>query len=240
MMQELFEREGGKAIITPDDLPYPAKAVSNPGVVEAGGRVVLLLRVEDRSGRSHLTVARSRNGVDNWQIEKQPLIAPAGGSADDEHEIGGCEDARITYLAELGVYAICYTGHSPDGPVVAAAATKDFTTACKMGLILPPGNRDAAMFPRRMGDRWAMLHCPTGSGVERIWVTFSPDLVHWGAARRLIAEVSALSQKTLDSDVTSGSIILSRASVETEQGHFLPHSRVRQVGWRHGSCAASL
>jgi len=186
--QELFEREPRNPIITIADLPYPANAVFNPGVVEMAGRVVLLLRVEDRQGRSHLTVARSENGVDNWKIDPQPLIAPDPDSPLYPYESFGCEDPRITWLPELGVYAICYTAYSPFGPGVAVATTKDFVSVCRMGLILQPNNKDAAMFPRRFNDRWVMLHRPVSGAIEHIWLTSSPDLVHWGAPTHLVPE----------------------------------------------------
>jgi len=186
--EELFTREPANPIITPDDLPYPATAVFNPGVAEQAGRVVLLLRVEDRQGRSHLTVARSANGVDGWRIETSPLIAPRLDGPDHLYERFGCEDARITYLPDLEVYAICYTASSPAGPGVAVATTKDFSSVCPMGLILPPNNKDAALFPRRIGRRWAMLHRPVTGGLEHIWVASSPDLVHWGAPACLFVE----------------------------------------------------
>ena len=41
---------------------------------------LLLVRVEDRRGISHLTVARSADGITNWQIDAQPTFLP-----DPEH-----------------------------------------------------------------------------------------------------------------------------------------------------------
>lgn len=188
MVKELFERESQNPIITGNDFPYPINAVFNAGVAEVGGQVVLLLRAEDREGRSHLTVARSKNGVDAWQIEPHPLLEPQPGSPEYIDEQFGCEDARVTYLSEFDLYAICYTAYSPNGPGVAIATTRDFSTVCKMGLILQPNNKDAALYPRRVNDRWVMLHRPVSGDIEHIWVTSSPDLVHWGAPRCLIPE----------------------------------------------------
>lgn len=190
MEQELFVRESKNPLITVDDLPYSANAVFNPGATEQAGKVLLLLRVEDRQGLSHLTVARSANGVDGWEIEKTPLIEPEPLSVEYAYEQYGCEDARITYLPEFELYAICYTVFSPVGAGVAVATTKDFTNVCKMGLILPPNNKDSALFPYRVNDRWVMLHRPVAGELEHIWVTCSPDLVHWGAPRCLIPERS--------------------------------------------------
>ena len=55
----LFERYEGNPILTPTHWPYPANAVFNPGAAEVNGQTLLLVRVEDYRGFSHLTVARS-------------------------------------------------------------------------------------------------------------------------------------------------------------------------------------
>ena len=188
MSKELFERDPGNPLLTVEDLPYRANAVFNAGAVEMAGYVVLLMRVEDRHGRSHLTVARSKNGVDGWQIENQPLIQPDQQDGESVYEEYGCEDARVTHLPELGLYAICYTAFSPNGPGVAIATTRDFASVCKMGLILHPNNKDAALFPHRFDGRWAVLHRPDAGGIEHIWSAYSPDLIHWGEPHCVLPE----------------------------------------------------
>jgi len=73
---ELFQRHAGNPILTAADWPYPVNAVFNPAATAVNGETVLLARVEDRRGISHLTVARSANGLDGWSIEPEPLLAP--------------------------------------------------------------------------------------------------------------------------------------------------------------------
>ena len=60
---ELFHRHPGNPILTAEDWPYPAHTVFNAGACQVGDTTLLLVRVEDRRGHSHLTVARSQNGV---------------------------------------------------------------------------------------------------------------------------------------------------------------------------------
>ncbi len=60
---ELFHRHGDNPILTSRDWPYPAHTVFNAGACPLGEDTVLLVRVEDRRGHSHLTVARSNDGV---------------------------------------------------------------------------------------------------------------------------------------------------------------------------------
>jgi predicted GH43/DUF377 family glycosyl hydrolase len=72
---ELFRRHKLNPILTAADWPYPINSVFNPGVtLLPDGSTLLLCRVEDRRGHSHLTVARSVNGVDDWQIDPQPTM----------------------------------------------------------------------------------------------------------------------------------------------------------------------
>jgi predicted GH43/DUF377 family glycosyl hydrolase len=174
----LFERHAANPIIETADLPYPANSVFNPGVAQVEGETILLLRVEDLRGISHLQVARSDNGVDGWRCDDGLLLTPA---IDRTEEIWGCEDSRLTWLPEREEWAIAYTAYSRRGPLVSLAFTTDFQQAWRLGPVMPPEDKDAALFPRRIGGRWAMIHRPTPlRGGAHIWVSYSPDLRHWG------------------------------------------------------------
>ena len=122
---ELFLRHKPNPILCATDWPYPVNSVFNPGAtLLPDGTTLLLCRVEDRRGLSHLCAARSTNGVDNWQIDPQPTLY-----ADPEHypeELWGIEDPRITFLPELKKYAVVYTAYSRGGASVALALTEDF------------------------------------------------------------------------------------------------------------------
>ena len=61
----LFTRHAANPILTADDWPYPAHTVFNAGATRLqDGTTLLLCRVEDRRGHSHLCAARSANGID--------------------------------------------------------------------------------------------------------------------------------------------------------------------------------
>ncbi len=176
---DLFTRHPANPLLTAADLPLRANAVFNPGVARVGGDTILLLRIEDLRGISHLRVARSADGATDWRIDPEPLLA-----ADPElhpEEIWGCEDPRLTWHEELERWTIAYTAYSRRGPLVALATTADFTDVRRMGPVMPPEDKDAALFPRRFGGRWAMLHRPSPlRGNAHIWISYSPDLRHWG------------------------------------------------------------
>jgi predicted GH43/DUF377 family glycosyl hydrolase len=64
---------------------------------------------------------------------------------------------------------------------VSLAATKDFIQFTRLGPVMPPDDKDAAIFPRRFGNRYAMIHRPVSAGLgAHMWLSFSPDLAHWG------------------------------------------------------------
>jgi len=176
----LFIRHKNNPLLTADLWPYPVNTVFNPAAAEINGETFLLARVEDKFGVSHLTAAKSRNGISAWRIDKSPSIFPEPQERPEEEL--GIEDPRITYIKELNLWAITYTAYSLDGPLVSLATTKDFKTFKKRGPILRQIDKDAALFPKRIGKRWAIIHRPylNPSAPAHIWISFSPDLKHWG------------------------------------------------------------
>ncbi|OQX61943.1 MAG: glycosidase [Desulfococcus sp. 4484_241] len=184
---DLFTRYGGNPILTARDLPYKANSVFNAGATVFDGDILLLLRVEDYRGISHLTVARSKNGVTGWQIDPVPTLMP-----DVKHhpeEIWGIEDPRITRIDELDLWAVLYTAYSKAGPLVSLATTRDFKTFDRLGVVMPPEDKDAALLPVRFNGRWAMIHRPVSNFASigaHIWISFSPDMKHWGDHQVLI------------------------------------------------------
>ena len=183
----IFQRYENNPIITVKDLPYPANTVFNAGATRFNGETVLLMRVEDRRGISHLTVARSRDGITQWQIDPRPTLIPDPDNYPEE--IWGIEDPRITCLEEREEWAVAYTAYSRGGPLVSLACTKNFKNFERMGSVMPPEDKDAALFPVRFNDRWAMIHRPVSafpSMGAHIWISFSPDLKHWGDHQILI------------------------------------------------------
>ncbi|WP_044129406.1 glycoside hydrolase family 130 protein [Rudanella lutea] len=139
----------------------------DPRVVTLEGTVYL-------TSISHLRVARSRDGI-HFQIDPKPFLFPA--RAD---EAFGIEDARITFLE--GTYWITYTAVSAHGPAVGLAKTTDFVHVERVGLVLPPPNKDVVLFPERINGKYQMLHRPMVSeiGKPSVWLAESLDGVHWG------------------------------------------------------------
>ena len=184
----LFQRHDKNPILTAADWPYPAHTVFNPGATRLpDGTTLLLCRVEDRRGHSHLCAARSANGVDGWRIDPEPTLMP-----DPERypeEIWGIEDPRITFVKELGKYVVAYTAFSKGGPGVALALTEDFRRFERCGLVMQPDDKDAALLPRRIDGSFALIHRPSADSADRgahVWISYSPDLRNWGGHKLIL------------------------------------------------------
>jgi predicted GH43/DUF377 family glycosyl hydrolase len=176
---DLFVRSAANPILTAADVPYPANSVFNPGAARLADETVLLVRVEDLRGISQLHVCRSADGISDWTFDPEPLLR--ADELSNPEEIWGCEDPRLTWLPEREEWAIAYTAYSRRGPLVSLAMTRDFRTVRRLGPVMPPEDKDAALFPTRIGDRWAMIHRPSPlRGGAHMWISFSPDLRHWG------------------------------------------------------------
>jgi predicted GH43/DUF377 family glycosyl hydrolase len=185
--RELFERHPDNPILSVEDWPYAANSVFNAAAAEVDGQTLLLARVEDFRGISHLTVARSDDGVSNWQIDREPALKPE--PKKNPEEVWGIEDPRITWIEEMGKWAICYTAYSKGGPMVSLATTEDFKTFERIGPVMPPEDKDAALFPVKFKGLWAMLHRPVPKMAmfgAHIWISFSPNLKHWGEHLEII------------------------------------------------------
>ena len=183
----MFQRYAGNPILSVDDWPYKANSVFNAAAVQVDGETLLLSRVEDYRGLSHLTAARSSDGITNWQIDEKPTLLPQPEKYPEE--IWGIEDPRITWIEEMQKWAICYTAYSEGGPLVSLAMTKDFIEFERLGPVMPPEDKDAALFPVKFGNRWVMIHRPVARAMmysANIWLSFSPDLKHWGDHQEII------------------------------------------------------
>lgn len=179
--RELFKRYEANPILTVRDWPYPINSVFNPGATMVNGQSLLLVRVEDRGGISHLCAARSADGVGGWEIDRSPTFWPQ--PEEWPEEAWGIEDPRITWIEDLGLWIVAYTAYSEVGRLVALASTKDFVNFQRIGPAMPPENKDASLFPVKFKGRYAILHRPAPaieSLGKHIWISFSQDLKYWG------------------------------------------------------------
>ncbi|MCM1189597.1 MAG: glycoside hydrolase family 130 protein [bacterium] len=130
---------------------------------------------------SHLRIARSRDGV-HFTVDPGPALSLQG-----RYERWGMEDPRITYLEDEGRYCITYTAVSDLGAMPALLITGDFAEFERVGAIFPPENKDVVIFPKKIGGLYYACHRPVPYeiGTPDIWISSSPDLIHWGRHRHV-------------------------------------------------------
>ncbi len=167
----LIEEKDGVPTLTLKRFTEPSEPY-DPRVITLNGKVYL-------TSLSHLRLARSRDGV-HFAIDDEPFLFPAR-----MDESFGIEDARITFLE--GKYWITYTAVSEHGPGVGLAVTTDFKTVERVGMILPPPNKDVALFPQKINEKYMLLHRPMVSDIGKpsVWLAESEDGIHWGNHRFL-------------------------------------------------------
>jgi len=183
--EPLLQRHEKNPILTASDWPYPVHTVFNPGATRLrDGSTLLLCRVEDHTGISHLCAARSPNGVDGWVVDAAAALRPDASHYPEE--IWGLEDPRITYVEELGKYVVAFVAFSKSGPGVAIATTDDFRSYERHGLVMQPQDKDAALLPRRINGSFALIHRPMANSEGHVWISFSPDLRAWGGHKLML------------------------------------------------------
>jgi len=123
---------------------------------------------------SHLRLAASEDGR-HFQVAETPTLIGEG-----KLESFGIEDCRVTEVE--GRFYLTYTAVSPNGVGVAMISTEDWQDFTRHGMIFPPNNKDAAVLPERIGGSYYALHRPSSVGIggNYIWMSKSPDLIHWG------------------------------------------------------------
>jgi len=217
--ETLFHRSEKNPILTSADWPYPIHTVFNAAAtLLQDGTTLLLCRVEDRRGLSHLCAARSVDGVTNWKIDAYPTFP--SDPVNHPEELWGVEDPRITFLPEMGKYAIAYTAFGKGGPGVSLALTSDFVDFERCGLVMQPDDKDAALLPRRIDGMWALVHRPIADSGAHVWISYSPDLLSWGGHRMML-------QARRGGWWDANKVGLSPPLIETERGWLMIYHGVR-------------
>ncbi|MGH7652771.1 MAG: glycoside hydrolase family 130 protein [Gemmatimonadaceae bacterium] len=172
-------------------------ATFNPGAVVRGGKVYLLYRAEDASGKSDIGFHTSRIGLaeseDGLHFVRRaaPVLYPDKDLQARYEWSGGVEDPRIVE-AEDGTYVMTYTQWNRDVPHLAIATSRDLVHWDKHGpaFALAEGGRylrsetkSGSILTRRVGDRlvaakvngkfWMYFNVPD------ILIATSDNLIDW-------------------------------------------------------------
>lgn len=180
----LVQRDKKNPILTRDDVPYPVGTIHNAGVVKHDGRYIMLFRSHTHNGRSIIGKAESKDGFE-FKVDPSPFLVPATEGVFADYEAFGVEDLRITPID--GEYLLTYSAYSRHGVRVALARTRDFETVERVSLITQADLRNVVIFPEKFNGRYARLDRPHSEITPwSIWISYSPDLIHWGDSQMLI------------------------------------------------------
>ena len=214
-----FKRCDKNPILSSDDVPYPCNTVFNAAACKFESQYLLLLRIEDLKGHSHLTLARSDDGY-QFKVDAQPWITPSVDPYYEPYERFGIEDPRITLMGDT--FYITYTAYGPFGPRVGIGRTKDFVSFERISLATEVDNKDAILFPEKIDGSYVMIDRPGGMGgqVGTIWITYSNDLIHWGRSRAILGPEPGWGPSKLG---------ISTPPLETDRGWFTLYHGVRET-----------
>ena len=191
----MLKRYSKNPIISPKDIvsSHPemidVSSVFNPGGIQFGNKILLLLRVQNR-GRETLTVkATSDDGV-HFSIDDQPIKFTGMDNLDET--VFHIYDPRITkientyfVMAAMDVVGKCLLG---------LFKTEDFSSLEFLGITGEEDNRNGVLFPEKINGRFARLDRPNkkivNNGVTTggaIWYAESDDFIHWDS-KELVME----------------------------------------------------
>jgi beta-1,4-mannooligosaccharide/beta-1,4-mannosyl-N-acetylglucosamine phosphorylase len=191
--RDVIWRSSRNPIILRNQLPT-SNSIFNSAVVPFEKGFAGVFRCDDTRRRMQIYSGISENGV-NWEISRQPIFFHC-----DDPEIGeftyGRYDPRICWLEDRYYITWCngYQGY----PTIGMAYTYDFQKFYQLENAFLPFNRNGVLFPRKIGDKFAMLSRPSDNGhtpFGDVFYSESPDMTHWGR-HRLVMRPAAGWQST--------------------------------------------
>jgi len=155
--------------------------INDPELNASDSRVINYRGLDYLTTLSHLRLLCSDDGIEFYQPEGYPLL-----QGETHEEAFGIEDCRVALLD--GTYYLSYTAVSDQGVGVGLRTTKDWKNFESEGMIIPPHNKDCAIFEEKINGKFYALHRPSSVdlGGNYIWIAESPDGIHWGRHKCII------------------------------------------------------
>ena len=179
--EDIIRRYEKNPILTKNDVPFPVTTVHNAGMVKYNNRYIMLFRSHTHNGRSIIGRADSSDGF-SFIVHPKPFLVPASNNIFAEYEEFGVEDLRICPVEDK--YLLTYSAYSRHGVRIALARTRDFENVERIALITQADLRNVVIFPEKFDGRYVRLDRPHSEiSPWSIWISYSPDLIHWGDSR---------------------------------------------------------
>jgi predicted GH43/DUF377 family glycosyl hydrolase len=155
--------------------------LNDPDLVATDARVMNYKGLDYLTTVSHLRLLSSSDGV---SFVEEPGFGSLFGMG--ELERFGIEDCRVVQVD--GIYYLTYTAVSDSGVGVGLRTTVDWKSFSLPVMMLPPHNKDCAIFERKINGKFYALHRPSSKdiGGNFMWICDSEDGIHWGNHKCLI------------------------------------------------------
>ena len=176
----VLTRHPDNPVLTAADFPVRMRAVYNSAATKvAPGQYVMLCRVNQLNHTTLLWGADSTDGI-HFVPRPEPFEMP-GDDLWRSVSRSVYYDPRITWID--GDYKVLIACEGDQNCRVALFRSTDLRTLHFVNYVNVPDNRNMVIFPAKSRDgRYMRLERPNipGSGKGNIWLSHSPDLVHWG------------------------------------------------------------
>ncbi|WP_317132932.1 glycoside hydrolase family 130 protein [Arcticibacter tournemirensis] len=168
-------------ILTPEGIEIIEIPSNDPDLNKEDPRIIKYKGADYLTTLSHLRLLCSEDGIRFYEPEGYDILSGSG-----DHQAFGIEDCRVTFLE--GTYYLSFTAVSSNGVAVGMKTTHDWKTFTDEGIIIPPHNKDCAIFEEKIGGKFYALHRPSSVdlGGNYIWIAESPDGIHWGKHKCLV------------------------------------------------------
>lgn len=205
-----------------------------------------VFRCDDTNIRMRLHVGFSVDGL-AWDIAEEDIPLQGADPAVAEWNFGaGPEVSKWDYgydprVVKLGDrYYVTWCNGYQGEPTIGIAWTDDFETFHQLENAFLPYNRNGVLFPRKIGERYAMLSRPSDRGhtpFGDIYYSESPDMEFWGRHRLVMKPAPFEKSAWQCTKVGAGPV-----PIETSEGWLLIYHGVHQTcnGFNYSFGAALL
>ena len=194
----------------------PLKGVArifNSAVMPYGDAFIGVFRGEQTNGIPYIYLGHSKDAI-HWDFEenKIPFVDENGEPFMPIYAY----DPRLVKVEDTYYIIWCQDFY---GAAIGMAKTTDFKTFTRIENPFLPFNRNAVLFPRKIGGMYKMLLRPSDSAhtpFGDIFLSESPDLIYWGRHRFMMGAVKGDESAWQSMKIGPGPI-----PIETDEGWLL-------------------
>ncbi len=179
---EIIWRYSHNPVIKPSQVPC-GNSIFNSAIIPFRDGYAGVFRVDNRVRQMRLHRGFSKDAV-HWEIDEDPTVFVPSGKDTAPFQYG--YDPRVCTIEGRHYVSWCNGYH---GPTIGLAWTDDFEEFHQLENAFLPYNRNGVLFPRKIGERYAMISRPSDTGHTAfgdIFYSESPDLCFWGRHRHVM------------------------------------------------------